>query len=60
MLFTWIIPKLSIEFPNAFLADRTFRVRVGDALSEHIPVLSGVLQRSILGPLLFIAYTAEL
>ncbi|XP_063924583.1 uncharacterized protein LOC135138534 [Zophobas morio] len=44
----------------AFFSDRTFRVGVGDALSEHIPVLSDVPQGSILGTLLFIAYTADL
>ncbi|KAJ3665853.1 hypothetical protein Zmor_001320 [Zophobas morio] len=31
-----------LHWIGAFLSNRTFRVRVGDAISEHIPVLSGV------------------
>ena len=37
-----------------FLFDRKQRVMVDGATSEWIPIVSGVLQGSVLGPLLFI------
>jgi len=43
-----------------FLLGRTQRVRVGGQLSEEIRVMSGVLQGSILGPLLFLAYINDI
>jgi len=38
------------------LLGRTQRVRVGGQLSEEVRVTSGVPQRSVLGPLLFVAW----
>jgi hypothetical protein len=45
---------------NAFLSERTFCVRVGYSYSRLVEVHSGVPQGSVLGPLLCIAYTADL
>ena len=43
-----------------FLTDRTMRVCVEGQWSEIKHVLSGVLQGSVLGPLLFILYVNDL
>ena len=43
-----------------FLSNRRQRVVVKCATSEWIPIVSGVPQRSVLGPLLFIIYTSEM
>jgi hypothetical protein len=43
-----------------FLLGRTQRVRVEVRLSEEVRVMSGVLQGSVLGPLLFLAYVNDI
>ena len=43
-----------------FLSDRMQRVVVDGAASEWIPIISGMPQGSVLGPLLFILYTSEM
>ena len=42
------------------MTDRRQRVVVDGAFSEWIPIVSGVPQGSVLGPLLFTLYTSEM
>jgi hypothetical protein len=43
-----------------FILGRTQTVGVGGHLSEKVRVTSGVPQRSVLGPLLFLAYVNDI
>ena len=48
--------KRSLELIHSYLAKRKQRTKVGSAFSSWEMLLSGVLQGSILGPLLFNIY----
>ncbi|MCP3666758.1 MAG: hypothetical protein GY696_30390, partial [Gammaproteobacteria bacterium] len=52
-------PTISILL-RSYLTGRTQRVRVDGALSDYMPVCSGVPQGSIIGPKLFTEYIADL
>ncbi|KAI5646504.1 reverse transcriptase (RNA-dependent DNA polymerase) domain-containing protein [Phthorimaea operculella] len=43
-----------------YLKDRTFRVKVGNTLSETTEVTDGTAQGSVLGPLHYLAYVKDL
>ena len=45
---------------SAYLSHRVFRVRVGDKFSNFAQISSGIPQGSVVGPLLFIIYVADI
>ncbi|KMQ90710.1 reverse transcriptase [Lasius niger] len=65
--FTGLFYKLKTKLPanlyailRNYLENRHFRIKQQEARSELYPILSGVPQGSILGPVLYLLYTADL
>ena len=53
------IDRLPLDWIRSFLTDRTQAVAFRGATSSHTPLRYGVPQGSVLGPLLFLLYTAD-
>jgi len=50
----------ALQWVRSYLSGRTFRVVYGDVMSFTVYVMCSVLQGSVLGPLFFILYMADL
>jgi len=61
-----LLYKLKLRLPDHsyllltfYLSERYFQVKIDDELSDYHPIRVGVPQGSVLGPLLYVLYTAD-
>ena len=52
--------EIVLKWFSSYLTDRTQTIKIGEDTSESHTVVRGVPQGSVLGPILFILYTAEI
>ena len=62
-----LLYKLKLRLPDhlylllkSYLSGRYFQVKIDDELSDYHPIRVGVPQGSVLGPLLYLLYTADI
>ena len=55
-----VLPPWLVRWIACYLSDRTQRVRVGDFSTEWKKVEAGVIQGSVLGPVLFLIFIADI
>lgn len=55
-----LLPHPNYEFLKSYLTDRHFIVKQGTEYTDLYPIHSGVPQGSVLGPILYLLYTADL
>jgi len=56
ILYNYGVRGLPLKWLRSYLSNRTQQVKISNTLSNEVLIKNGVLQRSILGPVLFIIY----